>query len=55
MPTFKTEALRIVSNVQLVKGFSCKINGKYNIILTSRTKAILRNQGRRPLDGARLV
>ena len=32
-PTFKTEVLRIVSNVQLVKDFYCKMNGKYSITL----------------------
>ena len=32
-PTSKTEPLRIVSNVQLVKGFYCEMNGKYSITL----------------------
>ena len=31
-PTFKTEALRLVSNVKLVK-FYCEMNGKYSITL----------------------
>ena len=33
MPTFKTEALRLVSNVQLVKGPLLQIKQQYSITL----------------------
>ena len=31
-PTFKTEALHLVSNVQLIKCFYCEMNGKYQYL-----------------------
>ena len=31
-PTFKTEALYLISNVQLIKRFYCEMNGKYQYL-----------------------